>query len=69
MQFIVIYLYKQAPASSPPANGENGGGESGGGGNAKYSDINTILDQILNITDQSLDEAQVSSRWSHLKIG
>merc|ERR1712168_241220 len=48
----------EAPASSPPANGENGGGESGGGGNAKYSDINTILDQILNITDQSLDEAQ-----------
>ena len=24
-----------------------------------YSDINQILDQILNITDQSLDEAQV----------
>merc|ERR1712110_752849 len=24
----------------------------------KYSDINNILDQILNITDQSLDEAQ-----------
>ena len=26
---------------------------------SKYSDINSILDQILNITDQSLDEAQV----------
>jgi hypothetical protein len=29
------------------------------GEGAKYSDINSILDQILNITDQSLDEAQV----------
>jgi hypothetical protein len=38
------------------------GAEQGGGGEgegAKYSDINSILDQILNITDQSLDEAQV----------
>ena len=25
-----------------------------------HADINTILDQIMNITDQSLDEAQVS---------
>ena len=24
-----------------------------------HADINTILDQIMNITDQSLDEAQV----------
>jgi hypothetical protein len=31
------------------------------GEGAKYSDINSILDQILNITDQSLDEAQVES--------
>merc|ERR1719419_2034318 len=48
----------EAPASSPPppTNG-NGRAESEGEG-AKYSDINTILDQILNITDQSLDEAQ-----------
>ena len=30
----------------------------GEGDGPKYSDINTILDQILNITDQSLDEAQ-----------
>ena len=34
-----------------------------GGGGINYSsvspDINQILDQILNITDQSLDEAQV----------
>jgi hypothetical protein len=37
---------------------EQGGGEGEG---AKYSDINSILDQILNITDQSLDEAQVRS--------
>jgi len=28
---------------------------------ANYTDINQILDQILNITDQSLDEAQVTS--------
>ena len=33
-----------------------------GGEGAKYSDINSILDQILNITDQSLDEAQVENR-------
>ena len=31
----------------------------GEGEGPKYSDINNILDQILNITDQSLDEAQV----------
>jgi hypothetical protein len=42
---------------------EQGGGEGEG---AKYSDINSILDQILNITDQSLDEAQVRSP-SHCK--
>jgi hypothetical protein len=41
------------------------GAEQGGGGEgegAKYSDINSILDQILNITDQSLDEAQVTTK-------
>jgi len=49
-------------AGSPqdPAGNGNGGdhqnGGSGGGGN--YSDINQLLDQILNITEQSLDEAQ-----------
>jgi len=43
-------------ASSPaPSNGNSVEGEGDG---PKYSDINTILDQILNITDQSLDEAQ-----------
>ncbi len=36
----------------------NGGGQNGSAPN--YSDINQILDQIMNITDQSLDEAQVS---------
>lgn len=41
-------------ASPPPPNG-NGEGESEA---PRYSDINQILDQILNITDQSLDEAQ-----------
>jgi hypothetical protein len=28
---------------------------------SNYTDINQILDQILNITDQSLDEAQVKT--------
>ena len=49
-------------AGSPqdPANGSSGTDQNGGsGGGANYSDINQILDQILNITDQSLDEAQV----------
>ena len=59
-------------AGSPPSNGgaaapeagagHNGsGGEHGApaGGQTPYTDINTILDQIMNITDQSLDEAQV----------
>lgn len=36
------------------ASGQNGAGSAG-----QYTDINQILDQILNITDQSLDEAQV----------
>jgi len=48
-------------AGSPqdPANGSSGTDQNGGsGGGANYSDINQILDQILNITDQSLDEAQ-----------
>ena len=35
-----------------------------------HADINTILDQIMNITDQSLDEAQVSFllifSWSNI---
>jgi len=46
----------QQTTSPPPTNG-NGRVETEGEG-AKYSDINNILDQILNITDQSLDEAQ-----------
>jgi len=49
-------------AGSPPGTQDNGGGQenNGGatGGQPQYSDINQILDQILNITDQSLDEAQ-----------
>ena len=35
----------------------NGGGEAGEG--AKFSDINLILDQILTMSDQNIDEAQV----------
>ena len=51
-------------AGSPPGPQDNGGGQennggaAGPGGQPQYSDINQILDQILNITDQSLDEAQ-----------
>ena len=50
-------------AGSPqdPANGSSGTDQNGGSGGTNYSDINQILDQILNITDQSLDEAQVGT--------
>ena len=54
-------LEGQQPTSpAPAANGVQDGvqGTQEGEG-PKYSDINNILDQILNITDQSLDEAQV----------
>merc|ERR1719481_371750 len=45
--------------SPPPAanGGENPASPSENEG-PRYSDINLLLDQILNITDQSLDEAQ-----------
>ena len=59
----------QSPdGSTDPGNAAGNGDQNGGAGNAggmgggstpQYSDINQILDQILNITDQSLDEAQV----------
>ena len=57
-------LEGQQPTSPAPAgNGTNGVQQDGvvgtEGEGPKYSDINNILDQILNITDQSLDEAQV----------
>ena len=45
--------YSMEP-TSPHTNGTEPENEG-----SKYSDINAILDQILNITDQSLDEAQV----------
>jgi pre-B-cell leukemia transcription factor 1 len=55
-------LEGQQPTSpAPAANGNNGvqdGQQGTEGEGPKYSDINNILDQILNITDQSLDEAQ-----------
>ena len=44
-----------AEVGSPPANGSSENAENEG---PRYSDINLLLDQILNITDQSLDEAQ-----------
>ena len=53
---------QEAGSPQDPNAGGNGAvgdaGQNGSGPN--YSDINQILDQILNITDQSLDEAQVS---------
>merc|ERR1719259_262384 len=42
--------------TSPRPNGNLA--ENADNDGTKYSDINSILDQILNITDQSLDEAQ-----------
>ena len=55
-----------SPQQDPNAGGGNGAvGDAGqNGSGANYSDINQILDQILNITDQSLDEAQVIKRFS-----
>jgi hypothetical protein len=56
---------QQSPQEAgSPQQDPNGGaaavGDNGQNGSApNYSDINQILDQILNITDQSLDEAQV----------
>ena len=46
-------------AAQPNGNGrlEEGEGEA-----PKYSDINLILDQILSMSDQSVDEAQVRQR-------
>jgi len=46
---------------SVAGNGTGGAGDqhqNGGSTGANYSDINQLLDQILNITEQSLDEAQ-----------
>ena len=40
-----------------------------GSGGANYTqDINQLLDQILNITEQSLDEAQVSAVQRSCKV-
>lgn len=51
--------YGGMEAQSPtPPDASNGNGVEGESESPKYSDINNILDQILNITDQSLDEAQ-----------
>ena len=60
--------YQQAYGMGGPMDHQQqqGGGEDGQDGLRSHADINTILDQIMNITDQSLDEAQVSflSRYS-----
>ena len=45
--------------------GEENGGESEG---PKYSDINMILDQILTMSDQNIDEAQVLVAFIKLKL-
>ena len=44
-------------------NGENGAGEG-----PKYSDINLILDQILTMSDQNIDEAQVLRIQSAVEV-
>ena len=61
---------QQQPTSPPPTDdGSAGRTQEGVRGHAN---INTILDQIMNITDQSLDEAQVSFcailAWSNIPI-
>ena len=43
----------------------NGGGEAG---EAKFSDINLILDQILTMSDQNIDEAQVLRIQSAVEV-
>ena len=62
---------QQSPpdAGSPNTHHDpsNGGGDPNGPP-SNYTDINQILDQILNITDQSLDEAQVSETRSCHKL-
>jgi len=49
--------HPQQPTSPGPQEDQSGG--QGVDGIRGHADINTILDQIMNITDQSLDEAQV----------
>jgi len=51
-----FYGTEDLKVSGSPQNQEHD--TNGGGEGARYSDINMLLDQILNITDQSLDEAQ-----------
>lgn len=48
---------QQDPNGGAAVAAASGGADQNGSG-PNYSDINQILDQILNITDQSLDEAQ-----------
>lgn len=50
--------FQPAPGSDPQSPATNGNGENAENEGPRYSDINLLLDQILNITDQSLDEAQ-----------
>ena len=57
-------VVQQQPTSPPPTEEASlGGTQEGTRGTAN---INTILDQIMNITDQSLDEAQVTFLCSPL---
>jgi len=51
--------WKQEAGEVPPApTPQQNGGGAGHMPENRYSDINMLLDQILNITDQTLDEAQ-----------
>ena len=42
--------------------------ENGAGEGPKYSDINLILDQILTMSDQNIDEAQVLRIQSAVEV-
>ena len=51
---------QQQPTSPPPTEDVSAVRTQSQEGVRGHANINTILDQIMNITDQSLDEAQVS---------
>ena len=64
--------YGQVPPVSMPHLTQSGGyglpGQDSGGDDGRKQDIGDILQQIMNITDQSLDEAQARSGWEIFSI-
>ena len=52
--YIVLDVHGDQQSPGPGSHDDHGQDSLRG-----HADINTILDQIMNITDQSLDEAQV----------